>query len=435
MASLIKEIGKRQIDPSQPFMLYDGKSLSFSEVLDSEAADLSAIQSGDVVAVVGDFDPISIRTLLELFDRGAIVVPLSPDTRAQHEYYIDAAKIQYVVEQTNVVCHSAEQLDHPYLSQLRADEAAGLVLFSSGTTGRPKAILHDFRYFQSRFHTPRPALKTLNFLLFDHIGGLNTLFHTLFNNGIVVVPSDRSPAQVISDIEQHDIELLPTTPTFLRMLLISGLLSEVNISTLKIITYGTERMDQSTLDRLCRALPDVDFRQTFGMSELGILRVKSKSRNSLWMSVGGEGVELKIDENNILKIRTQTPMLGYMNADSPFDEDGWYNTKDIVEQDGDYIKVVGRDSDVINIGGLKILPSEIERVAMLHPAVALAKAEGCENPLTGQHIECTVQLTDSGKADKNELKQHFRDHLPTQFQPRRIRMASVGVNHRFKREG
>ena len=56
---------------------------------------------------------------------------------------------------------------------------------------------------------------------------------------------------------------------------------------LKIITYGTERMDQPTLDALCEQLPKIDFRQTYGMTELGVVRVKSKARNSLFMKIGG----------------------------------------------------------------------------------------------------------------------------------------------------
>ena len=58
-------------------------------------------------------------------------------------------------------------------------------------------------------------------------------------------------------------------------------------------------------------------RQTFGMSELGIVRVKSESRDSLFMKIGGEGVEIKID-NNVLMIRSETRMIGYLNAKSPF---------------------------------------------------------------------------------------------------------------------
>lgn len=435
MTGLIDAIRDRQEYPGKPFMLYKGQELSFNDVLEASAANISDIQKGDVVGLVGDFDPVSIKTLLHLFDRGAIVVPLSPDTAAQHEYFCEAAKIQYMITGSDVVTLSEPQIEHPLLQPLRTDGAAGLVLFSSGTTGRPKAILHDFRHFQKRFYTPRPALRTLNFLLFDHIGGLNTLFHTLFNNGMVVVPQERSPASILSDITYHRIELLPTTPTFLRMVLISGLLGEQDLSSLRIVTYGTERMDQPTLDRLCAALPTVDFRQTFGMSELGILRVKSKARDSLWMKVGGEGVTLRTDERDVLHIKTETPMLGYMNAPSPFDSEGWYNTRDIVETDGEFIKVVARDSDLINVGGLKILPSEVERIALTHPKVAFAKAYGRENSLTGQHIECIIQPLDGSDLTKPEIRAHFADNLPVQLRPRKVKLQSVGVNHRFKQSG
>ena len=65
-------------------------------------------------------------------------------------------------------------------------------------------------------------------------------------------------------------------------------------------------MDQPTLDELCKLLPQVDFRQTFGMSELGILRVKSEARDSLFMKIGGEGVETRV-VNNVLQIRSANP--------------------------------------------------------------------------------------------------------------------------------
>ena len=122
-------------------------------------------------------------------------------------------------------------------------------------------------------------------------------------------------------------------------------------------------MDQPTLDSLCKILPNVEFRQTFGMSELGILRVKSESRNSLFMRIGGEGVKTKIDDN-VLYIKSDSRMIGYLNAESPFDEEGWYNTKDIVEVKDQMIKVTGRTTEVINVGGLKFMASEVERVAL-----------------------------------------------------------------------
>jgi acyl-CoA synthetase (AMP-forming)/AMP-acid ligase II len=309
----------------------------------------------------------------------------------------------------------------------------GLVLFSSGTTGRPKAILHDFTYFLSRYRTPRPTLRTLNFLLFDHIGGINTFFHTLFNAGQVIAPSGRTPESIAADIARYRIELFPTTPTFLRLMLLEGILEPTRLGSLKMITYGTERMDQGTLDRLCEALPRIDFRQTYGMSELGILRVKSRGRDSLWMTVGGEGVETKVVDG-VLFIRSAKRMLGYLNAASPFDAEGWYDTGDLVEEDGAFLKVVGRSQQIINVGGVKVLPAEVERVALLHPDVLRAKARGVQNPITGQHIEITCQPRPGAQLERNMLRTHFRQHLSEQLRPHSIRVGEVAVSHRHKQE-
>ena len=353
------------------------------------------------------------------------------DTRAQHEYFFESALVDVVIENGDVsrINHNRK---HELIDSLRLKGHAGLVLFSTGTTGRPKAILHDLTLFMQRFETPRPALKTINFLLFDHIGGLNTLLHTLFNRGTVVAPKSRSVEGILATCAEHEIEVLPTTPTFLRMMLMSGLIPDSVPKSLKIITYGTERMDQPTLDALCELLPNVEFRQTFGMSELGIVRVKSASSNSLFMKVGGEGIETRV-VNNVLEIRSQTRMLGYLNAESPFDDEGWYNTKDIVEERDGYYKVTGRTTEVINVGGLKFMASEVELVALQYQHVELAKAEGKPNPITGQHVELTVQSAPDNEVDKAGLKRFLVAQLPKHMMPQRIKVAPLSVGHRFKK--
>jgi acyl-CoA synthetase (AMP-forming)/AMP-acid ligase II len=428
---ILEKLKKRWADIDYPFLIYSDVAIRFSEVSDQATVDLSIVNSGDVVAIIGDFDPKTILTLIQLIDKNVILVPLTKETKSQHEYFFETAMVDVIIE-NDTIKRLKHNKKHKLVEQIRKKKHAGLILFSTGTTGRPKAILHDFTLFFKRFETPRPTLKTMSFLLFDHIGGLNTLLHTLFNKGTVVAPKSRNVDEVLSICKKHKIEVLPTTPTFLRMMLMSGLIPESVPKSLRIITYGTERMDEPTLETLCKLLPDIEFRQTFGMSELGILRVKSKARNSLFMKVGGEGIETRVIDN-VLEIRSQTRMLGYLNADSPFDANGWYNTKDIVEECDGFYKVIGRTSEVINVGGLKFMASELERIALQFENIEFAKAEGKPNPITGQHVELVLQPKKGYKVDQSSLKIFLKNNLPRHMMPMRIKMSKVNIGHRLKK--
>ena len=434
---ILEELASRQTDRERPFLIGAGTSLSFRQVEEAARRDdarLRDIQKGDVVAIVGDFDADSIATSLRLLDTGAILMPLTAGTAPDHEYFLESGGAQWVIRGDTIerLVPRSDSALNPLIADLRHRNHPGIVFFSSGTTGRPKAILHDFRNFLARYAVPRPSLVTLNFLLFDHAGGINTLLYTLFNKGVVIVPSERTPEAIAADIERHSVELLPATPTFLRMMLLAGLFDEPRYPSLRVVTYGTERMDQGTLDMLCRKLPGVDFRQTYGLSELGVFQVKSEARDSLWMRIGGDGIETRVSDG-ILHIRSANRMVGYLNAPSPF-VDGWYDTGDIVEERGGYIKVVGRAREVINVGGLKILPGEVERVALLYPGVLRAKAYGVANPITGQHVELTAEPETGATLDRRSLMAHFRRHLQKQLCPAKVTIGPVAVSHRFKQQ-
>lgn len=432
MKSLMNILARRWEGVDRPFLMSGEDSLRIGQVLAKESAHLDMVHPGDVVALIGDFDAQSIADLLTLIERRVVLVPLTALTRNDHEYFFQTALVDWIIED-GYATKWPHQDTHPLLDELRTRDHPGLVLFSTGTTGRPKAILHDMTAFLKRFETPRPTLRTMAFLLFDHIGGINTLLHTMFNAGVVITPTDRSVSGVLATCRSHQVEVLPTTPTFLRMMLISGLIPDAVPDCLKIITYGTERMDQPTLDALCDLLPEVDLRQTFGMSELGILRTKSQARDSLFMRIGGEGVQTRVDDG-VLKILSPTRMLGYLNAETPFDSEGWYNTNDIVETDGEFIKVVGRTSEVINVAGLKFMASEVERVALDYPGVALVSVTARSNPVTGQHVEIKVETIDDQPLDMSAMRQYLSERLPPHMIPRRLTNTKVSVGHRFKRD-
>ncbi|NWG46868.1 MAG: long-chain fatty acid--CoA ligase [Alphaproteobacteria bacterium] len=419
-------------DGRTPIIIAEGARLCLDDLAGDTPADLADVAPGDVVALIGDYDAPTLGRLLHLIDRGAIVVPLTEDTASIRDELLESAHADLVLSRSGLR-RIGPRRAHPLLDRLRAEGGAGLVFFSSGTTGRPKAILHDAGRVLRKFAQPRPAWRTLSFLLFDHFGGFNTLFHTLFNGGVIVRPRDRSADAVVRAVADHRVELLPTTPTFLRMLLLSGLAGSSGLCGLRLVTYGTERMDQGTLSLLCEMMPHTEFRQTYGVSELGVFSVRSRARDSLFIQVGGPGIETRVNARDCLEIRSEGRMLGYLNAPAPFDADGWYDTSDHVERDGDWLRIVGRSSDLISVGGEKIFPEEIERRLLAHPAVAQVKAMGRPNPVTGEHIEVIVEPRAGAELSREELRHYCREMLPRAMQPHRIRIGAVAIGHRFKR--
>jgi acyl-CoA synthetase (AMP-forming)/AMP-acid ligase II len=126
-------------------------------------------------------------------------------------------------------------------------------------------------------------------------------------------------------------------------------------------------------------------------------------------------------------------MMGYLNSESPFDDEGWYDTKDLVEVKGDFIKVVGRTTDVVNVAGLKFLTSEVESIAVNFPGISDLSIFVKSNPITGQHIEMTIRVIDGVNFDKENFKEFLISKLPRHMMPQKILLGDVAINHRFKK--
>jgi long-chain acyl-CoA synthetase len=132
-------------------------------------------------------------------------------------------------------------------------------------------------------------------------------------------------------------------------------------------------------------------------------------------------------------------MLGYLNAPSPFTRDGWLNTGDAVECDGDYIRILGRTSEIINVGGEKVYPAEVESVIQERDDVAEVTVYGERNAITGQmvcaRVTPTLELGSDQVADfVADLKRYCRARLKPYQVPVRIQLKSEAQhNARFKR--
>jgi acyl-coenzyme A synthetase/AMP-(fatty) acid ligase len=296
-------------------------------------------------------------------------------------------------------------------------------------------VIHDLELLLPKFLQPRHCYRTLAFLLFDHIGGLDTLFYNLANGSCLVTAADHSPDAVCAAIAAHRVEVLPVSPSFINLLLLSGAHERHDLRSLRIITYGAEVMPESTLARLNRAFPNVKLLQKFGATEFGTMRSQSRSSDSVWIKIGGEGYQTRVVEG-VLQIKAESAMLGYLNAPSPFTEDGWFNTGDRVERAGEYFKILGRQTEIINVGGQKVYPAEVESVIQEMENVAEVMVSGEKNPILGNIVCAKVRLRrpEDPKDYSRQLRLFCRGRLQSYQVPVRIDVVENALHgERFKK--
>lgn len=416
---------------SQDAVIWKDKSYSYEWLTEklnqwNELFKDKKIPKGSVVILEADFSPNAIAVFLALIEHGCVVVPITKTVEEKKEEFISTAQGEWSIhidDQDNWhISRLGKKAGHPHYVQLRKLSHPGLVLFSSGSTGKSKAAVHDMSCLLEKFKVRKRRMRTIPFLLYDHIGGVNTLFYSLSNAGCIVTVQDRSPGNVLRAVERHGVELLPTSPTFLNLILLSEAYKKHDISSLKTVTYGTEPMPESTLKRFHELFPEIRLQQTYGLSELGILRSKSKQSDSLWVKIGGEGFQTRV-VNGILQIKARSAMLGYLNAPSPFSDDGWFDTGDYVEQKGEYFRIFGRKSEMINVGGEKVTPAEVESVIQEMDNVAEVTVFGEKNLITGNIAAARIRLIEEEDhaVFKTRLRQHCLKKLANYKIPRLIK--------------
>ncbi|MCS6968240.1 MAG: fatty acid--CoA ligase family protein [Cytophagales bacterium] len=402
------------------------------------------VKSGDIVCLIGDYSFEAISLFLALMLKNCIIVPIATKNESESIERISISKCDFIASVNEKIsikrCSDSSNSDKGNLvNELKSKGKAGLILFSSGSTGKPKAMLHDLDNLVSVYADRKPKnLRFIVFLLFDHIGGLNTMLNCLSMGATMIIPEKREPEHVAHLIEKYHVNVLPTSPTFLNLLLMSEAYKKFDLSSLLMITYGTEPMPESLLLRLREIFPKVNFLQTFGTSETGIAKTVSKSNNSTLLKFEDENQEFKVVDGE-LWIRSKTQILGYLNyGNESFTQDGWFKTGDIVVREGDFIRIIGRKKDVINVGGEKVFPQEVESVVLQLSFVTDVTAYSLPNSITGESVGIDVvlkpEVSDVAEA-KRLIRNHCKKYLESYKVPTKINVLdAIKYSERFKKK-
>ncbi|MBN2106732.1 MAG: long-chain fatty acid--CoA ligase [Deltaproteobacteria bacterium] len=441
--NFLLEVFRENIDAEA--MVWKNTTVSYAWLLerfDFWCKDLEAknVKPGTVVVILGDYSPNSIALLLALIQKCCIIIPLTVLNEAKRNEYIEVGMSEACftmdADDNATFTTFARRAEHEHYACLRDNGHPGLVLFSSGSTGAGKAAVHDFARLLEKYKVRRQNLRTLTFLLYDHIGGVDTMLYSLSNGSCIITVQDRLPDTVCKAIQDHKVDVLPVSPSFLNMLILSEAYARYDLSSLKYITYGAEVMPETTLKKCTELFPGVTLLQKFGTTEVGTLRSKSKSNDSTWVKIGGEGYQIRVVEG-ILHIKARSAILGYLNAPSPFTDDGWFITNDLVEVDGDYMRILGRKQEVINVGGEKVNPAEVENVIYELENVNEVSIFGEHNAILGNIICAKVSMVDAGQDKKafiSQIKAHCASKLERYKVPVKIEVVDYRLHSdRFKK--
>lgn len=432
-------------DNDQTAIIYGGKKYSYNElyikIKEIENFIKGKIKSGEVVAILADYSFVSIALFFALYENKNIIAPITSTSRKEIDGKVKESfgtKIINLENEKLVITNIKSEASHKIINDLQTSKCAGLILFSSGSTGAPKAMIHNLDTLVDSYGDKKQKqINMLVFLMFDHIGGINTMLNILSMNATMIIPQNRNADDICQLIEEYKIAVLPSSPTFLNLILINRSYEKYDLSSLRMITYGTETMPQGLLGRLKAVFSKVKFLQTFGTSETGIAATSSKSSSSTFMKIDDENLEYKIVDNE-LWLRSKTQILGYLNRSmESFTNDGWFKTGDLVELDNEgFIKIIGRNKEIINVGGQKVLPSEVESVLLGMDEIEDCLVYGEQNAITGQSVSCDVVLKSGVEADglKILVRKFCKDKLDNFKIPTRVNVVQkTEFTERFKK--
>ena len=271
------------------------------------------------------------------------------------------------------------------------------ILLTSGTTGAPKLVLHTLSSLAGTLTRPAaPGDGSVWSTFYDirRYGGLQIFLRAVLGGGSLVLSSANEPVrEFLARAGKAGVSHISGTPSHWRRALMSGAAQSISPQYVRL---SGEIADQAILDALRVAYPQAKVAHAFASTEAGIAFDVEDGLAGFPASLiarPGAKAEMKI-ENDTLRIRSSRNASRYLGgpAEPLVSEDGFVDTGDIVELRGDRYYFVGRRGGIINVGGLKVHPEEIEAVINSHPRVRMSLVRARKNPITGAVVVADVVL-------------------------------------------
>jgi acyl-coenzyme A synthetase/AMP-(fatty) acid ligase len=316
------------------------------------------------------------------------------------------------------------------------------VMLTSGTTGVPKMVAHTLAGLTASFAAKPldPSVVWATFYDIRRYGGLQIFLRAVLGGTSLILSSADEPvADHLGRMAEQGVTHVLGTPTHWRRALMAPAIKKI---APRYVRLSGEIADQAILDGLRAAFPQAGVSHAFASTEAGVAFEVSDGLAGFpaaYVDEVRDGVELKVDDGS-LRIRSPRTASRYVGSDTPLaDKDGFVDNGDMVERRGDRYVFTGRRGGIINIGGQKVHPEEIEAVINRHPQVRMSLVRGKRSPITGAVVVADVVLKSAGN-DAEDVKGDIltlcRDTLPRHKVPAAISIVpalDVGASGKLAR--
>lgn len=359
--------------------------------------------------------------------------------------FIGASSPAEDVEQLALELEGADLAEH---EQAVRPEDPAVILYTSGTTGRPKGavLTHRSMLASARGQVANyPGLCAddvyLGVMPLNHVGGITcTVTSAVLTGAKVVLQQAFSPSGALVAVGAHGVTLFAGVPTMWMLMLADPLLRELPRDGLRYIVVGGSNLEPALAQRVAEAFPRAALTNLYGQSEASGATVISPVGDTLQMVsrsigvplqgvrarvVGADGAVLPAGEEGELQLQGECVAAGYWNMPEQtaqtFLADGWLATGDMVRQEADgHVVLLGRKKEMFLQGGYNVYPVEVENILTSHPAVAIAAGIGVPDPVLGE-VGCYYITVRAGQSVTAEALIDFcRSKLADYKLPRQI---------------